>query len=110
MSSRMTPRVRVPASAKAGEVIEVRSLIAHEMESGQRRDAQGALVPRLIIHAFRATYNGREVFRAEWHPAISANPYQAFHLRVTEPGELVLTWTDDSGASAVSRHRISVAS
>jgi sulfur-oxidizing protein SoxZ len=59
MSTRPTPRVRLPATAKAGEMIEIKSLISHEMESGQRRDAQGANIPRKIIKGFRATFNGK---------------------------------------------------
>ena len=62
-----TPRVRMPATAKAGEVIEVKTLISHEMESGQRKDAAGNAIPRKIIKSFVATFNGREVLRADWH-------------------------------------------
>ena len=69
-----TPRVRMPATAKAGEVIEVKTLISHDMESGQRKDAAGNSIPRRIIKEFKATFNGKEVLRVDWHPAVSANP------------------------------------
>lgn len=68
------PRVRMPSTAKAGEVIEVKTLISHEMESGQRKDASGNLIARKIIKQFTATFNGREVMKADWHGAVSANP------------------------------------
>jgi sulfur-oxidizing protein SoxZ len=108
MSTRSIPRVRLPSTAKAGDLIEVRSLISHEMESGQRRDAQGAVIPRRIINSFRATFNGKEVFRAAWQPAISANPYQAFFVRATQSGEFEFTWTDDDGSTYIAKNRITV--
>lgn len=91
------PRLRVPASAARGEVIEIKTLISHPMESGLRRDQDGQTVPRLIVHSMVASYNGGEVFRAQWGPGIAANPYQAFMLRVDQPGELAIVWTDEAG-------------
>jgi sulfur-oxidizing protein SoxZ len=67
------------------------------METGQRKDKDGNPIPRDIINAFTATYAGASVFRATLHPGISANPYIAFHMRVSGPGDLVFTWTDDAG-------------
>jgi len=93
-----TPRVRMPATAKANEVIEVKTLISHEMESGQRKDAAGQTIPRKIIKEFKVAFNGREIMRVDWHPAISANPYQAFFVRVPETGTFEFTWTDDDGS------------
>ena len=87
-SPKPTPRVRMPATAKAGEVIEVKTLISHEMESGQRKDAAGQTIPRKIIKAFQVTFNGKEVMSADWHAAISANPYQSFFVKVPETGHL----------------------
>ncbi len=86
MSVKPTPRVRVPAQAKAGEMIEIKTLISHEMESGQRKNAQGASIPRKIINKFSASFNGKPVFSADWHPAISTNPYQSFFFKATESG------------------------
>ncbi len=92
-----TPRVRVPKDVKAGEVVEIKTLISHEMETGRRKDSFGLGVPRKIINSFVARFNGQEVFRAAWHPSISANPYQSFFLKATESGVLEFTWRDDDG-------------
>ncbi len=62
MATKPTPRVRVPATAKPGEMIEIKTLISHEMESGQRKDAAGKVVPRKIINKFTAAFNGKTVF------------------------------------------------
>ena len=101
-------RISVPAQAKRGEVIEVKVLIQHPMESGQRRDDMGRAIPRRIIHSFTCTYNGEEVFRAELFPAIAANPFLSFFTRATESGELVFAWTDDQGVNQFETARISV--
>ena len=93
-----TPRVRLPAIAKKGEIIEIKTLISHEMESGQRKDSDGKIVPRKIIKLFEAQFNGKPVFSAEWHPSVSANPYQSFFARVDESGTLTFAWTDDDGS------------
>lgn len=103
-----TPRVRMPSTAKAGEVIEVKTLISHEMESGQRKDSAGKPIPRKIIKQFIATFNGKEIFRADWHPAISANPYQSFFVRVPETGTFVFQWVDDDGSVYKSEHKVTV--
>jgi sulfur-oxidizing protein SoxZ len=89
------PRVRVPETAKKGEIIEIKTLISHRMESGFRTDDTGARIPRHIITKFICTYNDQVVFEADWYPAISANPYLAFTTVATESGELVFTWVDD---------------
>ena len=67
--------VNVPASARRGEVIEIKTLISHPMETGFRTGPDGALIPRDIIHRFTCTYNGEEVFSADLFPAITANPF-----------------------------------
>jgi sulfur-oxidizing protein SoxZ len=93
-----TPRVRLPAEAKPGEIIEIKALISHEMETGQRKDSAGNVIPRKIIKEFVVHFNGKTVFRAEWYPSISANPYQAFYFRATESGTFDFIWHDDDGA------------
>jgi sulfur-oxidizing protein SoxZ len=93
------PRIRVPAQAKPGEIIEIKTLISHEMESGQRKDSSGKTIPRRIINKFTAKFNGKEVFSAEWFPAISANPYQAFFFKATESGKFEFAWADDDGST-----------
>ena len=102
------PRVRLPEKAKVGEVIEVKTLISHVMETGQRREGD-KLIPRFIINTFTAAYAGAEVFRAELQPGISANPYIAFFMKVPGPGEFEFTWIDDNGARVVEKQKLNVA-
>lgn len=109
MANKPTPRVRVPANAKAGELIEIKTLISHEMESGQRKDANGATVPRKIIHTFTASFNGKTVFEAKWHPAISANPYQSFFFKAQQSGEFTFVWKDDDGSLYEAKNTLTVA-
>ena len=106
MSSR--PRIRLPERAKVGDVVEIKTLISHVMETGQRRDASGKVIPRSIINSFTATYGGAEVFRADIQPGISANPYIAFYMRVPGPGEFEFTWVDDGGARVVEKQKLNV--
>jgi len=100
--------ISVPAHAKRGEIVEIKTLIAHPMETGYRRDASGAAVPRDIIRRFVCTYNGVEVLRAELHPAIAANPFITFHLVAESSGEIAFSWTDDRGATQTERVQIAV--
>ena len=93
----MAALINVPAKARRGDVIEIRTLTSHIMETGFRHTAAGALVPRDIITSFECRYNGEEVFRADLFPAISANPYLVFTTVATESGTLTLTWTGDHG-------------
>ena len=104
-----TPRVRLPATAKAGEIIEIKTLISHDMESGQRKDTDGRIVPRKIVKRFEATFNGKPVFAADWYSSISSNPYQSFFARITEAGEFAFAWTDDDGAVYRSAAKIALA-
>ncbi len=102
-------RVRVPSSIKKGELFEVKSLISHKMETGQRKDRKtGEKIPRFIINKFTATFNGKQVFVADWQPAISANPYMAFYMKAEESGDLVLSWTDDKGETVTQTVKIKV--
>ena len=103
------PRVKLPKQAKKGEVIQIKTLISHKMESGQRKDKKtGEKIPRMIINKFVCTFNGKEVFSADWHGAISANPYMSFYTMATESGEFEFTWTDDSGAVFTKTAQITV--
>ena len=104
----ITPRIRVPSQAKKGETIEIKTLISHPMETGHRRDVQGQLIPRRIIHTFICTYNSEEVFRADWHPATAANPYLAFYTVATETGRLRFEWIDDDGTVYTAEAEITV--
>jgi sulfur-oxidizing protein SoxZ len=89
--------VNVPPRARRGEIIEIKALIAHPMETGYRRTQVGTPVPRDIIRRFECTYNGAPVFRADLHPAIAANPFFAFTTIATESGTLTFRWTGDNG-------------
>ena len=103
------PRVRVPKTADKGEVIEIKTLISHPMESGQRKDRKtGELIPRKIINKFVCTYNGNEVFSADLHPAISANPYMSFFVKIEDSGEFEFTWVDDDGSTYSKKSQITV--
>ena len=100
--------VNVPQEAKRGEVIEIRTLAGHPMETGFRRTQTGELIPRDIIRQFVCTYNGVEVFRAELHPAMAANPLITFTTVATESGSLEFRWTGDNGFSATQTAPIKV--
>ena len=100
--------VNVPATAKRGEVIEIRTLAGHAMETGFRRTQLGELIPRDIVTRFACIYNGVEVFRADLHPAIAANPLIAFSTVAAESGTLEFRWTGDNGFAAVQTATISV--
>jgi sulfur-oxidizing protein SoxZ len=107
----MTARimVSVPAKARRGEAVEIKTLIAHPMETGYRVGMNGALIPRDIIRLFTCTYNGEEVFRAELSPAIAANPFLSFFTTAVESGTLVFRWTGDNGFEATRTAEITVA-
>lgn len=100
--------VRVPPSARRGEVIEIRTLVGHTMETGFRRAPSGGLVPRDIVRSFVCTYNGAEIFRAELHPAIAANPLITFTAVATESGTFEFRWSGDNGFAASASAAITV--
>jgi sulfur-oxidizing protein SoxZ len=100
--------INVPATAKRGEIIEIKTLIQHAMETGFRRTQLGELVPRDIITRFTCSYNGVEVFSADLHPAIAANPLIAFSTVASESGTLEFRWTGDNGFSATHTASITV--
>lgn len=101
-------RVSMPADARKGDILEIKALIRHVMETGHRSDNRGQPIPRDIISVFSVAYAGEEVFRMELNPGISANPYVTFSTVATETGELVFTWTDEKGASTVERKLLTV--
>ena len=103
------PRVKLPDSATVGEVIEIKTIISHNMETGQRKDLDGKIIPRNIINKFVATFNGKPVFTANLGTGISANPYIAFTMKVPGPGEFAFTWTEDGGASTTEKQTLNVA-
>jgi len=102
------PRVKVPSKAQAGEVVTIKTLINHEMESGQRKDKSGNPIPRKIINKFEVTFNGKSVFAADIEPAVAANPYFEFALKVPEAGKLSFAWTDDDGTVYTEEKEIAI--
>ncbi len=89
--------VRVPPLARPGEIVEVRVLLQHPMETGFRPGADGQVLPRDIVTRVEAHFEGERVFAADLFPAVAANPYLAFPLRITGPGNLVLSFQGDRG-------------
>jgi sulfur-oxidizing protein SoxZ len=103
------PRIKLDRKeAKKGDLVEVKALVSHIMETGQRKDAQGNVVPRKILNKFTCTVNGKEVFSADFEPAVSANPYIQFQFKAAESGPVVLTWIDDDGSKIVGEETITV--
>lgn len=103
-----TPKVRVPKTAKKGEVVEIKTLMPHVMESGQRKDKDGKPIPRKIINKFVAEFNGKPVFSTTLEPAIAANPYMQFFAKVEESGTFKFSWTDDDGTITTAEQKITV--
>jgi len=101
-------RIKMPATAKRGEIIDISTAISHKMETGFRRDQLGARLPRDIVTGFVCTYNGVEICRAVLHPAVSANPYLTFSTVATETGTLVFRWDGDNGFTFTESVAISV--
>lgn len=98
MATDVKPRVKTPKSAKAGEVVTIKTLISHPMESGQRKDSSGNVIPRSIINRFTCELNGALVIDVTMEPAISTNPYIEFDAKVDAAGEFKFTWYDDDGS------------
>ena len=102
------PRIKLPKEARKGEVIEIKTLIAHVMETGLRKDQDGKVIPRKIINKFTAEFNGKPVFSADIEPAVAANPYMQFTARVEESGTFRFTWVDDDGTVTTAEQPIAV--
>lgn len=100
--------VHVPATAKRGEVVEIKTMVAHVMETGYRTGVNGEPIPRDIVEHFMCTYNGEVIFSARLYPAIAANPYISFFTLATQSGTLTFTWTDQHGATRVQTAQIKV--
>ena len=108
MAANVKPRVKVPKQAAAGETITIKTLISHTMESGQRKDADGNVIPRSTINRFTADFNGENVIDIKLEPAISTNPYFQFEAVVPESGEFKFTWYDDDGSVYDEAKKITV--
>jgi sulfur-oxidizing protein SoxZ len=103
-----TPRVQVPNAAAKGEILQIKALISHQMETGLRRDNQGDVIPRKIINKFVCRYNDDVVFGVDLHEAVAANPYIEFYLRATESGRLEFVWEEDGGGVYSLAHHLMV--
>lgn len=97
MTGAVRTLIHVPAQVKRGEVVELRAMLAHPMETGHRADGQGGTVPRDIVTHFECRLDGVPVFAAQLYPAIAANPYLAFTLRADDSGMLTFAWRGDRG-------------
>ena len=106
--SDLTIRIAAPTEARAGEVMEVKALIRHAMESGYRRNAMGEAIPRDILKRFECLYNGERVFGAEFFPGVAANPILTFYVRAERSGELVFRWVDQHGAEFAEQRSLVV--
>ena len=103
-----TIRISAPDTAAKGEVIELKALIQHPMETGYRRGPNGKVIERDIIEKFTCTYGGETVFEADLHPGIAANPIFTIYAKANKSGPIVFTWTDQSGESWSESHMLTV--
>ena len=106
----MTARalINVPRKARRGDVIEIKTLISHIMETGFRHGTTGELIPRDIITSFACKYNGEEIFSTQFYPAIAANPFVTFYTVATESGTFAFTWEGDNGFAVTEEAKIVV--
>ncbi len=100
--------INIPKQARQGEVIEIKVLISHPMESGQRRDEMGKPIPRDIIHSFRCSWNNEVILDADLFPAIAANPFLSFTALAEQSGTIVMEFTDDHGVTQTESRAITV--
>lgn len=91
------PRVKLPKKAKAGDIVLVKTLASHKMETGNRKNKKGEKIPQLILNKFVCKMNGTEIFSADMHTAVSADPYISFYITAKESGSYEFSWTDDNG-------------
>jgi sulfur-oxidizing protein SoxZ len=108
MAEDLRPRIKAPDTAAKGEVVEIKTLISHPMESGQRKDVADRIVPRKILNKFTCTCNGKVVVSLNMGTGIAANPYIVFYLKAMESGQLEFTWVDDDGTQYDALHTITV--
>jgi sulfur-oxidizing protein SoxZ len=100
--------INVPKKARPGDVIEIKALTSHIMETGYRHTTNGKIVPRDIITSFACRYNGEEVFRADLFPATAANPFISFFTVATKSGKFDFEWIGDNGFSETASASITV--
>ena len=85
-------------AAMAGDKIEVRVLMSHEMETGQRKDSAGKTIPAWFIQEVSAAHNGKPVLTAEWGPSVAKNPFMQFNVKGAKAGDkITVSWVDNKG-------------
>ena len=92
----MADPMKIRATAQ-GDTVEVRVLMQHEMETGQRKDAQGKVIPAWFIQDVTATWNGKTVLSAQWGPAVAKNPFLSFKIKGAKGDKVQITWVDNKG-------------
>ena len=100
--------INVPATAKRGDIVEIKTLMSHVMETGYRHTATGEIIPRNVITSFTCRFNGAEIFRADMFPASAANPFITFFATATESGKFEFEWVGDLGFSERASATIAV--
>ena len=101
-------RMQWPERITAGEVVKVRLLVQHPMDTGYLQDLLGKLVPRNVIRLLTCTLGPQEVFRVEPSSGIAANPLFEFFVRATETAEMRVEWVDDRGQRGEFRQTLTV--
>jgi sulfur-oxidizing protein SoxZ len=104
-----TIRIAAPGQASPGEIIELKAMIRHPMETGYRRDRYGKPIPRDILKRFECRYNDELVFAAEFFPAVAADPFLTFYTRATSSGTLEFKWIGQDGSIAAETVGLEVA-
>ena len=106
--SSIKPRVKVPKEVSIDEIIEIKTLIRHPMHSGRMKDTEGNTIPKQIINAFSAKFNGQEVFKMDLEASIWTNPYIVFQYKAKESGTFDFEWLDDNGEKYSISKKMSV--
>ena len=102
------PRVKAPSDARTGEVIEIKTLFRHPMETGLRVNDDGTVVSRRIINRFVCRYDDVVVFSVDLQPGVAANPYFRFHTVARRSGTLRFFWHEDGGKVYTAERKIRV--
>lgn len=102
------PRLKLPSTAAVGDVIEIRTLLEHPMETGLRKTPDGRQIERDILASFKVEANGSPLLNVDFRNATSANPYLVFHARISGPTDFRFVWTHEDGRSIDAVARVEV--
>lgn len=103
------PRVKAPKKATKGDILTIKTLISHVMETGNRKNKKtGKVIPRRIINKFVAKFDGTEVFSVDLDTAISANPFFQFSMKAVKTGAFEFIWIDDNGETYSKKSKLTV--